>query len=360
MLSFAKLSYIEKCWQILLYFTVALILALIAVGVITRKLNRQKLTDFYKYAIGILVGFSLCASVIMVTLTLDDMISNGEIIPKLFYPLLSCVIVAILLFVGGLVVSMLKPQKIKAYALISLGIFAVPLIVSLVMISLYYKNEIVPSNWYSNVSNLGLWLGAVALVVAIVSLTLIFGKKNKSNTKSIVYAAVCVALSFALSYIRLFRLPQGGSVTLVSVLPLMIYSYMFGIRKGVATGLIYGILQAVQDPWIIHPAQFLLDYPVAFASIGLSGILKEVNLFSKKPVLNFIIGGIMGGLLRYICHVISGIFAFSSYAKAGYGAVAWGFLYNTFSLVDLALALVAGSIMLGTKYFSNFVDKIAE
>lgn len=359
--TFANLSYIEKCGQILLYFTIALTLVLIAVGLITKKFNSEKLTDFSKYAIGIIVGYALCASVIMLTLTFDDMVSNEEIIPKLFYPLLSCVVVAILLVIGGLVISLVKPKKIKAYALISMGIFAIPLIVTIVMMSIYYNKEVIPSGWYSNVSNLGLWLGAAALIILIFAIAFVFGKKNeKSTTRSIVYAAVCVALSFALSYIRLFRLPQGGSVTLVSALPLMLYSYMFGIRKGVAAGLIYGILQAIQDPWIIHPAQFLLDYPIAFSAFGLAGILKEVKLFSKKPIFNFVIGAIIAGIIRYICHVFSGIFAFSSYAKAGYSAVAWGFLYNAFALVDLAIALGAGGIMLSTKYFSKFVDKASE
>jgi thiamine transporter len=359
--TFANLSYIEKCGQILLYFTIALIATLIAVGMITKKFNSEKLADFSKYAIGIIVGYALCATVIMLTLTFDDMVTSKEIIPKLFYPLLSCIVAAILLVIGGLIISLLKPAKIKAYALISLGIFTIPLIVSIVMMSIYYNNEVVPSGWYSNVSNLGLWLGAGGLIIVIVAIAFLFGKKNeKSTTRSLVYAAVCVALSFALSYIRLFKLPQGGSVTFASALPIMLYSYMFGIRKGVAAGLIYGILQAIQDPWIIHPAQFILDYPVAFSAFGLAGLMKEVKLFSKKPVLNFVLGGAIGGIIRYICHVFSGIFAFSSYAAEGYGAVTWSFLYNTFALVDLLIVLVAGGIMLGTKYFSKFVDNASE
>lgn len=358
---FTELSYYDKCGRILLYFTAALLLALAVIGIITKKYNSAKLADFSKYAIGILVGYALCACVIMLTIKLDEMITSDEIIPKLFYPLLSCIATAIALVIGGLIISLLKPEKIKAYTLISLGIFAIPLIIAIVMISIYYSKEVVPSGWYSNVSDLGLGLGAAALSILIVALALVFGKKNeKTTTKSIVYAAVLVAFSFALSYIRLFRLPQGGSVTFASALPIMLYSYMFGIRKGVLVGVIYGILQAIQDPWIIHPAQFLLDYPIAFSALGLVGILKEVKLFSKKPAISFILGGVIGGALRYFSHVLSGIFAFSSYAGEGYGAVAWGFLYNSFALVDLAIVLIAGGIMLSTKYFSDFVKKASE
>lgn len=67
------------------------------------------------------------------------------------------------------------------------------------------------------------------------------------------------------------------------MLPLMLFSYMFGIRKGIIVGAIYGVLQAIQDPWIIHPAQFFLDYPIAFAMTGLAGIFKELNVI-KSPL----------------------------------------------------------------------------
>lgn len=359
--NYSELSFYDKCGRILLYFTLALFLILAIVGILTKKLNKTKLNDFSKYTIGIIVGYSLCACVIMLTLKFDEMIMGDEFKPILFYPLLACVITAISLFVGGLIVSLLKPTKIKAYALISLGLFTIPIIVSIVMISIYYNKEVLPGGWFANVSNLGLGLSAAMLSILILALALIFGKKNeKSTTKSIVYASVCIALSFALSYIRLFTLPQGGSVTLASALPLMLYSYMFGVRKGVSAGLIYGLLQAIQDPLIIHPAQFLLDYPIAFSALGLAGMLKEVKLFRSRPVINFVIGGAICGIIRYLCHVLSGIFAFSSYAPIKYGAVTWGFLYNTFALVDLAIVLVAGGIMLKTKYFSNFVKKASE
>jgi thiamine transporter len=228
------------------------------------------------------------------------------------------------------------------------------------MMSIYYSEEVLPSGWYSDVSDIGLGLGAAVLTVIIIALALVFGKKNeKTSTKSIVYAAVCVALSFALSYIKLFKLPQGGSITLVSMLPLMLYSYMFGIRKGVMAGLVYGFLQAIQDPWIIHPAQFLLDYPIAFSALGLAGTFRELKIFSK-PIVNFLLGGLLSGAMRYFAHVLSGIFAFSSYAAEGYGAVAWGFLYNTFALVDLAIVLVVGGIMMSTKYFADTMKKASE
>ncbi|MFW5780762.1 MAG: energy-coupled thiamine transporter ThiT [Bacillota bacterium] len=192
------------------------------------------------------------------------------------------------------------------------------------------------------------------------SLTLIFGKKTPTNdhTKSIVYAAVSIAMSFALSYLRFFRMPQGGSITFVSILPLMLYSYMFGIRKGVLAGFIYGLMQALQDPWILHPLQFLLDYPMAFAMIGLAGLFRYFPAFKNKIVLQFIAGGILIAILRYCCHVITGIIVFDMYAAEGFNAVTWGFVYNLFVFADAAIAIFAGSLMLISKAFVKQIQSI--
>ncbi|MCX4286579.1 MAG: energy-coupled thiamine transporter ThiT, partial [Clostridia bacterium] len=141
--------------------------------------------------------------------------------------------------------------------------FAIYAIVLLIVIPAR-KDTYKPLNW-------SMYLFSAILFVAITSGCVLGDKSSEYNAKSLTYGAVCVALSFALSYIKFFSLPQGGSVTFASMLPLCLYSYMFGTKKGVFAGLIYGVLQAVQDPWIIHPAQFLLDYPVAFAGIGVAG-----------------------------------------------------------------------------------------
>ena len=79
-------------------------------------------------------------------------------------------------------------------------------------------------------------------------------------------------------------------------------------------GFIYGMLQAVQDPYIIHPAQFLLDYPVAFALTGFAGALKDVKVLDKIPQLKFALSALIGGTLRFVAHVLSGVFAFGNEA----------------------------------------------
>ena len=82
---------------------------------------------------------------------------------------------------------------------------------------------------------------------------------TQNKTKSLVYGALCIALSFALSYVKLFSMPMGGSVTLCSMLPLMFYSYRFGLSKGLLAGLAYGLLQLIQKPELgpVHQLGFL-------------------------------------------------------------------------------------------------------
>lgn len=195
-----------------------------------------------------------------------------------------------------------------------------------------------------------LYIFTALIVACIIVLALVFGKRNKSkDTRALVYGAVSMALSFGLSYIRLFELPQGGSVTLASLLPLMIYSYMFGIRRGVVIGALYGLLQFIQAPWFYHPVQFLLDYPIAFAAIGLTGIFNEIGLFKKIKPVGFCLGAVLAVTIRYFSHIISGIFVFGSGDPENYGAVAWSFLYNAFTYVDLAFDIVLGIIIFSAK-----------
>ena len=87
---------------------------------------------------------------------------------------------------------------------------------------------------------------------------------------------VLVALSFVLSCIRLYRMPQGGSVTPASMLPLMLFSAAFGVGPGLLAGLVYGVLQYLQGGWFLNVWQFALDYLLAFAALGLAGLARKL------------------------------------------------------------------------------------
>lgn len=137
---------------------------------------------------------------------------------------------------------------------------------------------------YPGMSLVGMVVSAVVILAVLVVLWFVGDKRKLNDTRSIVYGAVAMALAFVLSYARLFKLPNGGSITFASLLPLMIYCCMFGTRRGLIVCSLYGVLQALQDPYIIHPMQFLLDYPLAFGLVGVSGIFME-KAYSKRKNL---------------------------------------------------------------------------
>lgn len=161
----------------------------------------------------------------------------------------------------------------------------------------------------------------IAILIALVGISLLLsykGKNKKMNTKVLVYGGLCIAMSFTLSYIRLYRWPQGGSITPGSMLPMFIFAYMFGPRAGIIAGTAYGLLQLIQDPYIVHWAQVLLDYPIAFAAMGLAGLDRK-----HLPV-----SVLIGGFGRFMAHFISGFIFFGCYAPEGMNPVWYSFLVN--------------------------------
>lgn len=356
---FATLEAFDKLVVTAFYLTLVLAVLFAVSALLVKKLKAEKLSSLYKAEKYFTVGYAVSFGIMMVVLKMSEIIAEDEFFKELFWPIASILIVGVALAAVGGILSLIKPQYLPKFKFIAFVTVLIPIIVSIVMLAKYYKTV---EDYYTGVSQVGLYVSAAILVIILIGGALFFGKKNTGglNTREMAYAAISIALAFALSYIRFFKLPQGGSITLASMLPIMLFSYMFGIKKGVLVGVIYGLLQAIQDPWIIHPAQFLLDYPVAFGMIGFAGLFHELDFFKNKPVIAFSLGAVTAVFLRYICHVMSGIFAFSSYAQAGYSAVAWGFLYNAFVFADLVIALIVGIMLLSSKNFLRVVENKAD
>ena len=195
--------------------------------------------------------------------------------------------------------------------------------------------------------------GAAAIAVALIVFLATRRKtpdtgvgQKVSPTIVLIHGALCIALSFVLSYVKLFSMPTGGSVTLASMLPLMVYANRYGVRNGMLAGLVYGILQYVQGGWFVHWLQFIFDYPLAFALIGLGGIVRgERNLVPSV---------LIGGIARFLSHFIGGAIFFGKYVMLGEGAETgmtfaqmigpnlWASLvYNApYMLADIAICVV--------------------
>lgn len=351
----------DKLQYVALYLAVALVAAFIVVGLLVWFFKREKFNDYKKYAIGIATGFATTMVVVFAYVKFQCNIDDMQ--AMLFYPILAMLIVVV---AGGIAVliSSLFSNKAAKISLIVTGVLFLASFIALVVVVWKYYNIHFEEfkEMYPGMSLVGMVVSAVVILAVLVVLWFVGDKRKMSDTRSIVYGAISIALSFALSYAKLFKLPQGGSVTFASLLPLMVYCCMFGTRRGLVVCTIYGVLQALQDPFIIHPMQFLLDYPLAFGLIGVSGIFMEKGVFKEKKIVAFLLGGIIAVVLRYACHVCSGVFAFADYADLDkYGsAIVYSMAYNSFTFVDMALALVAGSTLFASKSFTALMQKSSD
>ena len=282
----------------IIWGTVAIVVLLVYTGLILFISNRQMFLQFAKVSLICFVFYALIIGILLLVLEivkhynigyLEENWVSKDIIPFVFIPTLITLSLALLSGLAIFITNKKFNQKTKTVTLISGVVLLISLIATLVLIAVYYSKNIVGDGYYtdesSKFSSVALYIFAVALLIISVFCAFVFARKDKKgfDSRSIATAGMCVALSFALSYIKLFEMPQGGSVTLFSMLPIMLFSYIYGMKKGLLVGVIYGLLQAVQDPYIIHPAQFLLDYPMAFALTGFAGILTYSKLFKKAP-----------------------------------------------------------------------------
>lgn len=115
-----------------------------------------------------------------------------------------------------------------------------------------------------------------ALVALAVVLLLACRTSKRWNAKAVAFAALSIALSYVLSCFRLYRMPQGGSVTPGSMLPIMLFSAAYGVGPGVVVGVVYGALQYLQGGWFLNVWQFLLDYLLAYGALGLAGLARKL------------------------------------------------------------------------------------
>lgn len=358
--------------KVFMYAALFMIAAFVVIGIFTHKKKAENFSAFLKIASAIGVTFALTVILTMLAIGFGKIGEKGYMQEKpMLLVLVPPMILAGIAVFGSIAayIAYLYSKKAGKTALyIMFGLLAAALVAAFVCLIVYFNKNVLNDGYYDTadgsygkVNQFALYLGAILLVIAALAAAFLADKGGNFtfDSKSIALAGICVSLSFALSYIKLWDLPQGGSVTLVSFLPIMLFAYLYGAKKGLFVGFVYGLLQSLQDPYIIHPAQFLLDYPVAFAMAGFAGVLKNVNM--KSPQLKFALSALIGGAMRYVAHVLSGAFAFGAYAlDAGASNVfTYSLAYNSFVFVDIALVIIAGVLLLSSKAFVAETKKFA-
>ena len=100
-------------------------------------------------------------------------------------------------------------------------------------------------------------------------------EKNRMSTKQLIFCAASMALAFVTSYIKIFEMPWGGSVTLCSMLFIVLVANWYGVKTGILVGLAYSILQFIQEPFVLSLFQVCCDYIFAFAALGVAGLFAK-------------------------------------------------------------------------------------
>lgn len=158
------------------------------------------------------------------------------------------------------------------------------------------------------------------------------------DTRVLTEAALAVALAFVLGLIKVFQMPLGGSISLEMV-PLILLALRQGPVVGVTAGAVYGILQLIVSPFIVHPVQVIFDYPLPFAALGLAGLF-------HPTVRGAVIGTLVAVAARFVCHFVSGVVFFASYAPAGWNPFIYSAAYNLAYLVPSAVIAIIAVIVL--------------
>jgi len=209
-------------------------------------------------------------------------------------------------------------------------------------------------------STLGITLTAAAILLALLAGTGYLKKQsehplaNQEATKAMIFSAMAISLGTVLSFITIIKMPQGGSVTLLSMFMISLIGYLYGPVQGIIAGIAYGMLQLILEPYVIHPLQLILDYPLAFGMLGLSGLF-----YKKKQGL--LIGYLVGVSGRFLCSLLSGVIFFGEYAQGtGMTPFVYSLVYNGSYLGTEAFITVVVLLLPPVKTAVTSVKNIAQ
>lgn len=166
---------------------------------------------------------------------------------------------------------------------------------------------------------------------------------TSSKTQKLVEAAMLLALAMILSYIKVYELPQGGSITL-EMLPIVVLALRQGTKMGCFGGFVFGLLQMILgfsnvlycQTLIAMIGCILLDYLLAFTVLGLAPVFEKMT---SNKIVGYVLGAVIVGLLRFVCSFLSGWLLWGSYAPEGMGAVVYSFTYNASYMIPNIIIL---------------------
>ena len=175
------------------------------------------------------------------------------------------------------------------------------------------------------------------------------------KTSLIAEGAAMVALATVLSFIRIIKMPWGGSVTLLSMLPIIIFSIKNGVKNGLVVSFVFSLIQFAQGimdglfGWGLTPvslvACIVIDYLLAFTVLGIAGMYRD------KGLNGWIAGTVLAIVLRLVMHFLSGVLIWHSFGELWGGfstenTIVYSLLYNGAYMVPEIIFTTIGAVIL--------------
>lgn len=184
------------------------------------------------------------------------------------------------------------------------------------------------------------------LGIFLMILFFIYARKIKFTTKMLLNISLMVALSIILKQIPIYHFPQGGSITFGAAIPIMLLAYRYGLAVGMLAGFILGLIVIILDPFILHPIQVLFDYPLPYMAAGLAALSR-----------NFIASTMLVFTGKFICHFISGVIFFASYAPEGMSPIIYSLTVNASMAIPECIICCVLLKILPLERLLNAMDK---
>ena len=167
--------------------------------------------------------------------------------------------------------------------------------------------------------------------------------------------ALLLALGIVLSMIELYKMPMGGGITVVSMLPVLLAGTRHGTRWGLCVSVLIAAFQLIQAliqgnvfPYVQSGFAIIIcvlfDYVVPFGALGLSGLTSRAQKNRKWVILGTYAVLIF---LRFVCHYITGVVIWGQWAPEGMGKYLYSLLYNGgYMLGEFVLTLAVTGLLL--------------
>ena len=152
--------------------------------------------------------------------------------------------------------------------------------------------------------------------------------------------SIGISLAIFLGFVtKLVQLPYGGSINL-SILPILILAMRHGVKLGTLAGGLYGTVAFILNPYVFHPIQVIVDYPLAFGLLGFAGSVIERPGKDRVLRIRIACGIVLGNVLRLAAHFISGWVFFAEYAPEGQPVWLYSLSYNATYVIPETIACI--------------------